>query len=119
MILRQTRGSSIPFGGVLILCTIDHTQQAPIRRKPFLVSSLIIRCFKMVKLVHSVRANQDLNFHRIQQIAGMHPSEYIRQPELLIEFELLSSNIFTFVDNLNSPEIDQITFRLYEKKKEQ
>ena len=70
----------------------------------------------MVILGHSVRANQDLNFQRIQQIARKYPSQCICKPELLQEFELLSSNTFTFVGNWNSPEIDQNTFQLYGEK---
>ena len=37
IILRILRGNIIPFGGVLILCTLEHTQLAPVKGKTFLV----------------------------------------------------------------------------------
>ena len=97
MILRRLRDNSIPFGGVHIICTMDHTQLAPVTGKPFLVSSHILSCFKMVRLQHSVRATSDPQFQRLQQIVRMHPDEYIRDSSILEEFKNLAGEVFTFV----------------------
>ena len=64
--MRQVRNNKIPFGDVMFLCTMDHTQLAPIKGKPFLISSHIFSCFKMFTLEHSGRANKDLDFQRLQ-----------------------------------------------------
>ena len=64
MILRAIRNDNIPFGGVLLLLTMDHTQLAPVQGKPFLVLSHFLSCYKMVRLEYSVRANSDLIFQR-------------------------------------------------------
>ena len=69
VILRRLCRNSIPFGGVLIMCTIDHTQLVPVKGKQFLVSYHILSCFKMVILQHSVRACNDPEFQPLQQIA--------------------------------------------------
>ena len=118
MILRTVRNTNIPFGGVLFLLTMDHTQLAPINGKPFLISSHVLSCFKMVRLECSVRASVDNNFQRLQQIACMHPSEYETNPSLLTEFKLLASETFTFVNDWNAQEIDPNTYRLYGRKKQ-
>ena len=116
MILRRIRQNSIPFGGVLIICTLDHTQLRPIRGLPFLVSTHILSCFRMTRLQHSVRASSDAEFQRLQQIARMHPGKYRNKPVLLEEFRNLCTNVFTFVDDWNSPIIDPNTHRLYGRK---
>ena len=72
IMLREFRNNNIPFRGVMFLCTMDHTQLAPIKGKPFLVSSHILCCLKMFRLEHSVRANEDLDFQKRQQIARMY-----------------------------------------------
>ena len=76
IILRRLRDTNIFMGGVIIICTIDHTQLQPVEGRPFLTSSHVITCFKMMKLTTSVRAAGDENLQRIQEIARMHYSEY-------------------------------------------
>ena len=56
IILMGLRGNSIPFGDVLIVCTLYHNQLEPVKGKTFLVSSHILSCFKMVRLQHYVHA---------------------------------------------------------------
>ena len=75
IVLRKVRDSQTPFGGVLILGTMDHTQIQPINQLPFLTSSLVLTCFNAIELQHLVRAHQDLEFQRIQQITRMNPFE--------------------------------------------
>ena len=43
IVLRKLRKSQIPFGGVLILGTMDPSQLKPINQLPFLTSSLMRR----------------------------------------------------------------------------
>ena len=87
MILRTVRNSNIPFGRVLLLLTMGHTQLATINGKPFLISSHILSCFKMIWLECSVRASAVFNCHMLIQIARIHPSEYETNPSLLTEFK--------------------------------
>ena len=116
MVLRRVRSNDLPFGGVLILCTFDHQQLQPIKGKPFLISSHIISCFKFAKLQHSVRANSDPNFQRLQNIARMHPGYLSRNRHILREFKELASNVFEFASDWTSDKIDPNTHRLYGKR---
>ena len=75
IILRKERDSQIPFGGVLILGTIDHTQIQLINQLPFLTSSLVLTCFYIIELQHSVRVYQDISFQCLQHIIRMDPFE--------------------------------------------
>ena len=70
----------------------------------------------MVKLKTSVRAAGDPDFQRIQEIARMHYSKYVSNPDLITEFKTLLSNTCTFVPSWTSPEITPSTYRLYGKK---
>ena len=65
IILRQVRNNNITFRGVMFLCAMDHTQLALIKVKPFLISPHILICFKIFRLEHLVRANEDLDFQRL------------------------------------------------------
>ena len=116
IILRRVKDTNIFMGGVLIISTIDHTQLQPVQGRPFLTSSHVITCFQMTMLCTSVRASNDPNFQRIQEIARMHYKVYQQQPELLDEFKLLLSNTCTFVSDWSDPEITPSTYRLYSKK---
>lgn len=55
IILRKLRKSLAPFGGVLLLGTMDHTQLQPIAALPFLLFTSVLTCFTMVQLKVSVR----------------------------------------------------------------
>ena len=118
VILRSVQNSNIQFGGALFLLTMDHTQLAPINRKPFLISLHVLSCFKMFRLESSVRTSVDINLQRLQQITCMHPSEYEKKTLLLTEFKVLASETFMFVNDWNSQEIDPNTYRLYQQKKQ-
>ena len=54
VILRKARSSQIPFGGVLLVCTMDPWQLQPINALPFLCSSLVLTSFVMIEMKHSV-----------------------------------------------------------------
>ena len=93
---------------------MDHTQLNPIGGRPFLLSSLIITCFTMVKLETPVRCAGDENFVRLQEILRMHHSMYTE--DLLNKLRDLLSTVPIFVDNWDSEEIGMDTYRLYGKK---
>jgi hypothetical protein len=116
IIFRRVKDTNIFLGGVIIIGTIDHTQLQPVQGRPFLTSSHVISCFKMTMLSTSVRASNDPNFQRIQEIARMHYQKYTENPSLLDEFKDLLSATCTFVPNWSSTEITPSTYRLYSKK---
>ena len=116
IILRRVRKNDIFLGGVLLISTMDHTQLQPVTGRPFLLSTHVITCFKMIKLQKSVRASGDLRFQRLQEIIRMHYSKYIEKPELLDELRLLLKEVPTYVTNWSSPEISSDTYRLYGRR---
>lgn len=116
LILKRIRNSNVHMGGVLLIFTFDHTQIQPIGGRPFLTSSQIIPCFRTIALEHSVRASQDLDFKRVQEIARLPHHVLKDDPNLIVEFEELCRRIFTFVPNWDDDEITHSTVRLYSKK---
>ena len=54
--LRRIKKNNIFLEGLLIICTIDHTQIHPIKARPFLISTHVITFFQMVALETLVRA---------------------------------------------------------------
>lgn len=116
IILRDIRGSNIPFGGALILGTMDHTQIQPIQQMPFLTSTLVMTCFVAVELIHSVRAHNDPEFQRLQEITRMSPDELKDSDELRNEFFELASRILTFVDDWKNQLIEPNMTRCYARK---
>ena len=116
LILRRVRNNNIFLGGMLFICTLDHKQLQPINGKPFLVSPMVLTCFKFISLSESVRASGDIPLHRIQHIARMHPQHYEDNPNLISEFKDLLLSTCTFVDNWDDDIISPTTYRLYGKK---
>ena len=100
-------------GGLLIISTIEHTQIKPIEGRPFLTSSHIISCFRMVELKHSVRANSDPSPQHIQEIAQFPNFILSSNPHLTHEFIDLVSQHCTFVSDWDSNLITPSTIRLY------
>ena len=82
IILQKLRSNSLYLGGILTICTLDHTQIQAIKNRPFLTSSHIISRFKMIVLEESVRAHGDISFQHIQQISGYHCKQNRRQPNV-------------------------------------
>ena len=52
----------LPFGGVLILGSLDPCQIGVIKAMPFLTSTFILTSFQVGKLCHSVRAHHDPDY---------------------------------------------------------
>lgn len=115
IVLRKKRRSQTPFGGVLILGTMDPSQLEPIRQLPFLVSSLMLTCFRAVELRHSVRAHGDVDFQRLQAITRMNPFELSQSPELKNEFFDLAGRVLTFVPNWQDPRITPNMMRAFSR----
>ena len=59
IIFRKAHKSTTPFGGVLNIGTLYHTQFQPINAMTFLLSSLLMTCFTFVVLGESVHAAED------------------------------------------------------------
>ena len=97
IILRKMRGSQIPFGGVLIICTMDQRQLQPIKAIPFLVSSFMLTSFVAIELTHSVRAHGYPKFKRLQDITRMDPHMLRESPELEAEFKSIAKEELLFV----------------------
>ena len=116
IIFCRVRGNNIFMGGVLIISTMDHTQLQPVNGRPFLLSTHVITCFRMIKLECSVRASGDPDFQRMQEIIRMHVSKYNDDPELLEELKILLRDVPTFVTDWSSSEISSDTYRLYARK---
>ena len=66
---------------------------------------------------YSSGANADSGIQRQQEIVRVHPLEDINSSQLLNEFKQLLSEIYTFVNNWNCPDIDPNTYRLYDSGK--
>ena len=116
IILPRVRDSNEFMGGVIIISTMDHTQLQPVAGRPFLLSSYVITCFKMVKLETSVRASRDIPFQRLQQIVCMNYSKYTEFPGLLDELRELLRNVPKYVENWSSPIITADTYCLYGRR---
>ena len=115
IVLRKVRDSQTPFGGVLILGTMDHTQIQPINQLPFLTSSLVLTCFNAIELQHLVRAHQDLEFQRIRQITRMDPFELSQDNSIKEEFFRLAGEVLTFVPNWNDNRIGPNMMRAFSR----
>jgi predicted GIY-YIG superfamily endonuclease len=116
IILRHLRKSQIPFAGVLMLGSMDPAQLQPINQLPFLTSSLVLTCFKMVELAHSVRAHGDEEFQRLQAITRMNPFDLASNESIKSEFFDLASRIFTYVSSWDDPKITPNMVRAFSRK---
>ena len=116
IILRRLRENSLYLGGLLAICTLDHLQIQSIERRPFLISTHIISYFLMVELKNSVRASNDPNFRRIQELVRFSQKRLQENPELIDDFITLCSDHLTFVEDWNDHQITPSTMRLYSKK---
>ena len=117
IIFKRVKKTNTFMGGMLIYFSLDHLQTQPIKERPLLTSPQIIPCFQMVNLKTSVRAAEDPNFQRIQEIARMPLSTFQDETnDFVNEFLDLISNNCTFVSDWDDPKITEKTFRLYSKK---
>lgn len=116
IIFKKVRKNNIFFGGVLLIGTLDHKQLAPIQGKTFLLSSHTLSCFEVSCVEKSVRANDEINFQGLQNIARMYPDKYEEDSGLTKEFKLLLLSTCTFVLSWDGGNITPCTYRLYGKR---
>ena len=116
IILRKARRSDIPFGGVLIFGTMDHTQLGAIKGWPFLLSSHILTDFNLIKLSHSVRAHSDRNFQRIQELTRMSPKKLMSNIAFKEEFIRLFQSSFSFAPNFDHESITSNVQCMYARR---
>ena len=116
IILRTARSSNIPFGGVLIFGTMDHTQLGAINGWPFLLSSHILSEFVFVQLSHSVRAFNDKDFQELQKLTRMCPSDLLKDPKHEERFKELMRDLFDYVPDWDSKKIDPNVQRMYARR---
>ena len=86
IIMRKLRNSQLPFGGILIIGSMDNSQIQPIDQLPFLTSSIVLTCFQAIKLQHSLRAHGDIDFQRIQGLTSKCPYKLRQSIELKMNF---------------------------------
>ena len=77
IMFRKHRGSPLPFGGVLIIGSLDPRQIGVIKAMPLLTSTLILTCIQAVKLSHSVRAHNDPQYQELLNIMRINPLDLI------------------------------------------
>jgi len=116
VIFRITRDSKRPFGGVLVICAMDHCQFDPINGLPFLTSSFIYTMSVLVVLKHSVRAHADKRFRQLQDITRMNPRVLRDSPYLKARFEELARSVLTFVPSMNHRLIDPNTQKMFARR---
>ena len=115
IIMRKLRNSQLPFGGILIIGSMDHTQIQPINQLPFLTSSMVLTSFQAIKLQHSVRAHGDVDFQRLQELTRKCPYELRQSIELKNEFFELAGRILTFVPNWRDNRISPNMMRAFSR----
>ena len=114
--LRILRKSHIPFGGLLLVGTMDHKQIQPINQLPFLTPSLVLTCLEAIELKQSVRAHGDLDFQRLQDITRMNPFQLMNNSVVKNEFFELAGRILTFVPNWNDSRVTPNMMRCFSRK---
>jgi predicted GIY-YIG superfamily endonuclease len=116
ILLRNLRNTNHAFGGVLLLCSMDHAQLGSIKGLPFLISTFILSTFTLVGLSQSVRAHDDEKFQRLQDITRMR-ADYLKENESTMKGELMDAlDCLTYVKTMDDPLITPNTQRMFAKK---
>ena len=76
-------GMNVHKGKYFLLATYNQTKLQTIRGRPFMVSSRVITCYKIIPIKNSVCA-QDDNFSRIQNIVRKFINNLLRMYSLLV-----------------------------------
>ncbi len=114
IMFQKCRNSPLPFGGLLILGSLDPHQIGIIKAMPLLTSTLTLTCFKAVKLCHLVWAFHDPDYQELLNIMRTNPLDLIDDEEKKTRFyELI--NLFWFVTSWDDPSITPNTIRLFPK----
>eukprot|EP00957_Ditylum_brightwellii_P002295 176947-Ditylum_brightwellii.AAC.1 len=79
-------------------------QLRPIAQQPFLMPSLMLTCFMMYELKHSIRAHSDPDFQQLQAITRMNSFEILASKDLKDNIFQLANRL-TYVPDLNDNRI--------------
>lgn len=74
LVLRKIRDTSLPYGGVLLLCSGDPKQLKPVSGRSIFISSSMFTVFQVMKLKYFVRSRTDLDLQTV--------IKHVRKPEL-------------------------------------
>jgi hypothetical protein len=77
IMFQKCRNSPLPFGGLLILGSLDPRQIGAIKAMPLLMSTLILTFFQAVKLCHLVGAFHDPDYRELLNIMQTNPLDLI------------------------------------------
>ena len=113
IILRTIKNTSIYFGGVLLISSMDPEQLKPIQGRPFLISPFVLTSFSVSFLDNSVRAISDSMLQKLNMIARK-PNQ---TDDELDEFEYIIKNHCNHVNNWESNQIRPDMLRFFGKKK--
>jgi predicted GIY-YIG superfamily endonuclease len=113
IIMRRVRNSNQYMGGVLVIATMDPRQLRPVQGLPAMLSPFMITCYKFVQLLHSVRASEDVNFQRLQDISRMLVTAYKRDANLVTEFRQLVRDNCVFITDWNDSRITMAMLQVF------
>jgi len=113
IVLRYIRNSNKPFGGLLIIATMDNLQIEPPTGRHPLLSSLFISTFMFFRLSECVRAANDPHWRRVQEITRYPP--HMLTDEVKEEFINLLVNHCTWVKSDDDPSIPANSLWVYGK----
>lgn len=113
IVMRYIRNSDKPFGGLLILSTMDNLQIDPPTGKHPLLSSLFISTFNFFRLQECVRAADDANWRRVQEITRLALPDLTKDIEE--EFVNLLVTCCSWVENDTDPTIPPNALFVYGK----
>ena len=118
IILRKLWHVRTPFGGVLVFGTMDHAQFSAINGLPFLLSTHLLTDFTLVGLKHSMRATDDPELQKLQNMTRVNPWWLIENQEIeKPKFCALCRNVLTFIPSWDDPSIDRHTLRMFARRK--
>jgi hypothetical protein len=114
-VLRYIRGNDSPFGGMLVLSTMDYLQLEPVSGRHPLMSPAFTACFYFRELIHSVRAAADPQWRRIQEFTRM-DRHTLGQAGSRQEFIATFVTTCSFVKHLDDPAIPENILFSFGKK---
>ena len=114
-VLRYIRNTNKPYGGMLILATMDYLQIDPVSGRHSLLSPTFTSCLFFKELLHSVRAAGDINWQRLQQITRYGESA-LENRYVKARFVRLLTTTCTFIRSLDDPLVPRNILFVFGKK---
>ena len=115
-VLRYTRNSDRPNGGLLTIGTLDNLQIDPCKGRHPLLSPLFISNFIFRRLRQSVRCATDVNWQRIQAITRLSPME-LDDPKTKSEFVNLFEQNVSSIPSDNTKHLPPNSLFIYGKNR--